>query len=169
MTPAELQKLSEQNERRSQWWRTDVQTSVIAGQREGWNAALEHVHRVRQQQFNPIARLMLDLSSSGRPDVAKAEGDMWGPGGREHFADPRTGDSMGGRLPHEREGMVYLGGPVCHWHTCTRACRAYRPGWYANAAAARIIATLPEGGPESYPQMIAKLRERSSSAKQVAA
>lgn len=127
MTPAELQKLSEQNERRSQCWRTDVQTSVIAGQREGWNAALEYVHRVRQGQSGPIALLMLSMSGNDRPDPAELELLRWGPGGREHFGDVRPGD-----YPRTPETSLRLAG--CASQTVAR--RVIAPPEGAGGAAA---------------------------------
>lgn len=59
---------------------------------DGWNAALEYVHRIRQDDFSPIARRILGLAGGDRPDFAELEVRRWGPGGRERAADPRPGD-----------------------------------------------------------------------------
>ena len=50
---------------------------------------------------------------------------------RETFADPHPDDYMGGTLPLERPGQIWLAGPVVHYHECTPVCRSYKPGWYA--------------------------------------
>jgi hypothetical protein len=46
-------------------------------------------------------------------------------------------------------GMVHLGGPPVHMHLCADACNAYRPGWYAQAEAAEILAALPSAAQDA--------------------
>jgi hypothetical protein len=105
-----------------------------------------------------LKRAEHDLVEMARLDIAR-----WGPRGREHFGDPRPGGYRGGPAPLSPAdaavcaGRVWLAGPVVHRHSCSAACRAYRPGWYLPADAARILATLPGG----HAAEIARLRAAS--------
>lgn len=56
-------------------------------------------------------------------------------------------------------GQVHLGGAAVHSHRpCTRACYAYRPGWYQIADAIRIIKTLPG----NHDEILAELQARAA-------
>lgn len=75
-------------------------------------------------------------------ELTELEVARWGPGGREHFADPRPGDRTEApvRLP---SAGVWLGGPPVHRHICSAPCFAYAPGWYSTDDAAKILRALP--------------------------
>jgi hypothetical protein len=62
---------------------------------------------------------------------------------RETFGQAHPGDYTGGPTGPV-ETRVWLAGPVVHrGHICGNPCRAFRPGWYEPAEAARILSTLP--------------------------
>ena len=75
---------------------------------------------------------------------------------REDFGRPHPGDRPV-RTPRP-SGPVWLGGPPVHYHGCSAACYAFRPGPYSPAEAAAILATLPG----HYAEEIASLRARAS-------
>ncbi len=74
--------------------------------------------------------------------VTRLEVARWGPGGREHFAEPRPGDYPGGSLPLEQPGMVWLAG------VAVGGSGEYRPGWYSPEEAANFLGYVP---PPSFP------------------
>ena len=163
------------------WWLGRLldaeRAAYMLGAAEGWKAALEYVHKVRQEDFAPIARLMVAMAGSDRPGVADLELRRWGPGGREHFADPRPTDGRAAEVRRDAcaegvipVGKVHLGGAAVHWpasHRCNDACRAIRPGWYTYREAAAIIAGLPDCA--AYRETVAELRRRAHDFEAVAA
>jgi hypothetical protein len=119
---------------------------LLAAERAAYQAGRRDGRDAERQRADRAWAAQAPAKAIGGTALAALEARRYGPGGIDHAKDPRPGDYPGGRLPHDRAGMVHLAGPDCHWHECTRACRAYRPGWYSYANAARIIATLPGGG-----------------------
>lgn len=155
--------LSDERDRQERRLLGAERAAWLEGAAEGWKAALEYVQRIRQDDFAPIARLLLAMCGSACPPLADLEETRWGPGGREHFADPREGDGRGAQVRRDAYasglipvGMVHLGGRGVHHHACAAACYAYGQGWYTYREAARIMATLPDS-PE-YPGEIARLQ-----------
>lgn len=112
----------------------------LTGHQDGWKAGYERAHADRDQDWSAFAKPVAR-------ELARSVGLMerrWGPGGREHFADPRPGDYPGGEYP-PRQALVWLAGPPVHRHVCSDACYAYAPGAYSPAQAAEVLATLPGG------------------------
>ena len=136
------------------------------GHEDGYRQGYERGARLLEESWPDVVRPVLQ----DRPEHAALEARRWGPGGREHFADPRPGDrTPAGMVANAtaswepfglpEPGMVHLSGPVVHWHRpCTAPCYAYRPGWYTFARAAGILATLPG----DYGDTIAELKERAA-------
>lgn len=109
-------------------------------------------------------------------EEARLELARWGPGGPEHFGDPRPGDYRGGPVDASwisagyslgpGPGYVHLSGRAVHWHKpCTKACSAYEAGWYTIDAAIAILATLPG----DYAETIAELRAQAPAEGRLAA
>jgi len=57
------------------------------GRADGWREGYEHGARLREAEWPDIVAPVI----SNRPDHAELERRRWGPGGREHFGDPRPG------------------------------------------------------------------------------
>ena len=62
-----------------------------AGRADGWREGYADAGRDMARRWDEIAR----PAAHGRPPHAVLERRRWGPGGREHFADPRPGDFPG--------------------------------------------------------------------------
>lgn len=176
MTADELLELSDERDRQERRLLNAERAAWLEGAAEGWKAALDYVQRFRQDDFAPIARLMLAMCGNDCPPLADLEVKRWGPGGRDHFADPREGDGRGAQVRRDAyasglipAGMVHLGGRPVHGrsHACTSACSAYRPGWYTYREAARIMATLP--GCAEFREEIAGLQRLADEHESVAA
>ena len=71
----------ELSDERDQWLRR-----VHAAYREGWDACHDAFAEAIAIRINPARPTPLEIL-------------RWGPGGREHFGDPRPGDFLGGALP----------------------------------------------------------------------
>ena len=61
-----------------------------AGHADGYRAGYRQADTDQAARWNQIAR-----AATGGPAHAELEERRWGPGGREHFADPRPGDFPG--------------------------------------------------------------------------
>jgi len=132
----------------------DVQLRLrLRAWREGY-AAAERAHDDDYERGVHDGALARKRAEHDLLRMAQMDAERWGPLGREHFADPRPGDFQGDTLPLERAGGVWLAGPEVHRHECSRACRAYQPGWYSHADAASILSALPG----DYSAQIADLR-----------
>lgn len=93
MTRDEFLELSDE---RDQWTRRLLdgeRAAFLAGAAAGYRAGYERGARVLEAQWPQIVKPLQG------PTVAELERLRWGPGGREHFADPRPGD----RYPLKRE------------------------------------------------------------------
>jgi hypothetical protein len=66
--------------------------------REMYQAGRRDVEAEMAERWNRIAA----PTARRGPDFAELEARRWGPGGREHFADPRPGDYPG-RIPAQRQ------------------------------------------------------------------
>ncbi len=74
-------------ELRLQAWREGWLAGHEVGYRGGYAQAEKDMARRWREIARPVAR--------GGPSFAELERRRWGPGGREHFADPRPGDYPG--------------------------------------------------------------------------
>jgi len=163
--------LLELSDERDRWERL-VEQAYRDGYRAAERARADDYQRGLIDGALARKRAQQDLVEMARIDAAQ-----WGPEGREHFADPRPGDYPGGadglarvRAAWLAEGLglgpgpgwVHLGGWLVHGNPgghrpCTKACYAYKPGWYTIAEAIGILATLPG----DYAGAIATLREQA--------
>lgn len=82
------------SDEREQWhklaldyWRQGHRIGYGHGWKDGYEAAAADL----EASYHEMA---LRVTRSG-PDFAELERRRWGPGGREHFADPRPGDYSG--------------------------------------------------------------------------
>ncbi len=64
--------------------------------RRGYRAGYERGARVMEATWPAIVAPVI----ASRPDHAELELRRWGPGGREHFGDPRPGDYPGTERRH---------------------------------------------------------------------
>jgi hypothetical protein len=64
--------------------------AYAAGHADGYRAGYRQADADQAARWNQIAR-----AATGGPAHAELEERRWGPGGREHFADPRPGDFPG--------------------------------------------------------------------------
>lgn len=69
-------------------WRKLCREMCDAAFAEGWRLGVEHGARVRAAEWPAI------VAPLSAPDQAELELLRYGPGGREHFADPRPGDMV---------------------------------------------------------------------------
>ena len=115
-------------------------TLRLAAWREGYAAAAAQFTDHYERGWADAALALKAAQHEVVSDLA-LELRRWD-GLRERFADPRRGDFPGDPDRPPPTG-VWLGGPPVHWHKCIPACYAYKPGWYSNEDAARILATLP--------------------------
>jgi hypothetical protein len=58
------------------------------GYEDGWREGYEHGARRLEESWLSVVRPVMQ----DRPSHADLEQRRWGPGGREHFADPQPGD-----------------------------------------------------------------------------
>jgi hypothetical protein len=65
------------------------------GRADGWRDGFEAAYREIEAAWHAVA----DPVARGGPSHAELERRRWGPGGREHFGDPRPDDYMGGPVP----------------------------------------------------------------------
>jgi hypothetical protein len=106
-------------------WREGFLRGLEVGMQEGRRQAAEEESAQRREAAGLVAK------ATAGPSHTELELRRWGPGGREHFGDPRPGDFAGqGDRPQPRPAGVWLGGPPVHYHECTAVCRSYAPGWY---------------------------------------
>ena len=94
MSSADLLELSDERDRWLQRLLYAERAAYELGLAEGYRAGFERGARVAETDF-PSAIKPLD-----GPTLAELELLRWGPGGREHFADPRPGDYKGQRQEH---------------------------------------------------------------------
>lgn len=88
MTRDEVLELSDE---RDLWMRrlaADYRLGYRLGYADGDRSGYERGARLRES--DPVR---IDV---GAPSLAELELRRWGPGGREHFGDPRLGDYVGG-------------------------------------------------------------------------
>lgn len=161
--PADIAAFLELSDERDQWERY-----VLAMWRDGWHAAeLAHAGDYHHGYIDGI--LGRKHAEHDAVEALRLELRRWGPGGREHFGDPRPGDFTGGPEAVEQvrqawlraglslgpgPGWVHVGGPPVHHHRCNAACYAYEPGWYTVQEAINIIENLPG----NYAKTLARLR-----------
>ncbi len=114
-----------------------------------FNAGHAQAHADLERDWHAIA----DPASRGESYVTY-RARRWGPGGPEHFADPRPAD----RTPREilgrarasweplglpEPGTVQLIGRIGHHHPlCLPVCYSYEPGWYPAEKAAEIVEAI---------------------------
>ncbi len=58
------------------------------GRADGWRAGYERGARLLEATWPAVSATV----TAGGPSHAELEARRWGPGGREHFGDPRPGD-----------------------------------------------------------------------------
>jgi hypothetical protein len=120
------------------------------GRADGWYEGHETAEQEMAERWDRIAQPV----ARGGIEHDELEARRWGPGGRQHFGDPRPGDRSPAEMLSRAHaswepfglpvpGMAHLSGPVVHWHQCNAACYAYTPGWYPIAEAITILRTLP--------------------------
>jgi hypothetical protein len=94
MTPEEQRQFLEFSDERDQQDRLR-----IAAQREAFEAGRKFGHdegrREYEAQETEAWRRILQPFSQDRPFFQELEERRWGPGGREHFGDPRPADFVG--------------------------------------------------------------------------
>jgi hypothetical protein len=90
VTPAEAIEAAELAEAEERYRRQLGREMFAAGRRAAEAEMAERWNRIAA----PAAH--------GGPDLAELEARRWGPGGRDHFADPRPGDYPG-RIPAQRQ------------------------------------------------------------------
>lgn len=107
MTPADAIKLAEQIEAetnyRNQLGREMYQLGLDDGYRQGYAVARGELEAEHTAWWQAHGRHIAD-----RPSHAELEERRWGPGGREHYADPRPGDYPGRRAKAEAEADAGL-------------------------------------------------------------
>lgn len=94
MTPQEQRQLLELSDERDQQdrLREKVEREAFqAGRRRGHDEG----RREYEAQETEAWRRILQPFSQDRPTFQEVEERRWGPGGREHFGDPRPGDFVG--------------------------------------------------------------------------
>lgn len=69
-----------------EFWRQLCREAYVAGRAEGWLRGYEHGARIREAEWPAVVAVLAGL---GLADLDRLR---WGPGGREHFGDPRPGD-----------------------------------------------------------------------------
>jgi hypothetical protein len=73
------------------FWRRLCAEARAEGYEAGFRDGYEHGARLLEDEWPAIVAPVL----RNRPDHAELERRRWGPGGREHFGDPRPGDFQG--------------------------------------------------------------------------
>lgn len=91
MTPAEAIEAADLAEAETAYRNQLAREMYAAGRCE----AEEEMAQAWERAADPVAH--------GGPAFAELEERRWGPGGREHFADPRPGDFPGVKKEAERE------------------------------------------------------------------
>jgi len=114
-----------------------------------FNAGYAQKHAELERDWHAIA----DPASRGKPYVTY-HARRWGPGGPEHFADPRPADRTPGEILERARtsweplglpepGTVQLIGRIGHHHPpCLPVCYSYEPGWYPSEEAGKIVAAI---------------------------
>lgn len=114
-----------------------------------FNAGYAQKHAELERDWHAIAD-----PASCRKSHATYEARRWGPGGPEHFADPRPTDRTPGEILKRARasweplglpepGMVQLIGRIGHHHPpCLPVCYSYEPGWYPSEEAGKIVAAI---------------------------
>jgi hypothetical protein len=167
----------ELSDERDRWLRRVLDAERAAyelGMAEGFRIGLERGARIAEAEWPAVIKPLFTETA------AEMDLKRYPPAGREHFADPRDGDGRAAAVRRDAyrsglipSGKIHLGGaPVhgghrLHGLPCTAACHAYKAGWYTFAAAARIMATLPDC--PSYRREIAELRRLAEEYQAVAA
>jgi hypothetical protein len=156
---ADARRLLEESDERDSWLRR-----VLEAERRGYDRG---VSSMADEYAHGWADGILARKRAEHEivDEIRLEIARWGPGGREHFADPRPDDFRG--LPTSAgPARIWLGGPPVHYHACNAACRAIRADRpYTPAEAAAILAGLPG----NYAGTIASLRALSAQESEAAA
>lgn len=102
MTPDDAIKLAEQIETetryRQQLGREMYEAGLADGYRAGFEAAYGERDAEHARWYREHGRHLAE-----RPTHAELEERRWGPGGREHYGDPRPGDYPGRRAQAEAE------------------------------------------------------------------
>ena len=86
---------------------------ILAAWREGWRAC-EVAHTDDYEVGFSAGRLALKRAQHEAVELTELEIRRWGPGGRGHFTDPWPGDYLGGPLPLEMPGKIWLARPSVH-------------------------------------------------------
>ena len=86
------------------WWLAEsdrrdreLQARLNAWQ-QGWDACTAALTGAYEEGFTD-ALMALKRAQHQAHRLTVLESERWGPGGREHFADPRPGDYTGGPVP----------------------------------------------------------------------
>lgn len=83
------------------WWlaesdRRDAELQArLTAWRQGWDACTAALADAYEEGFTD-ALMALKRAQHQAVRLVQAEQERWGPGGREHYADPRPGDYPGG-------------------------------------------------------------------------
>lgn len=131
-------------------WRRLAVEGAVEARAEGWREGYEAGARSLEISWPAIA------AAVEGPTTSELEARRYGDGGRGAFGAARPTDRTGAQLVADARtsweavgdlgpvDTVHLGGPAVHYrHSCGDPCRAYSPGWYSPADAARILRTLP--------------------------
>jgi hypothetical protein len=124
---------------------------------DGHRAELEAAYRRGREDTLRDSATCLDVDPPG-PWPVPALGPLpaidpeldrlrYPPNGRKQFGEPRPGDYVGGALPAEKPGMIWMPGPPAHNHECADVCHSYKPGWYEPDDAAAILAAIRRAVP----------------------
>lgn len=90
---AELLELSDERDRWERYALDLARAGYAAGYADGDRGGYARGARLLEESWPAVVQPVL----RDRPDHAEVEARRWGPGGREHFGDPRPGD----RFPRE--------------------------------------------------------------------
>lgn len=152
MTPAAEALLATSDERDR--WHSLLLTAERAAYKRGMTAGF---HLGREDAHAEIAadwHAVADPASRGGESHVTYQARRWGPGGPEHFADPRPTDRTPGEILERARvsweplglpepGMVHLGGRTGHKHPpCFPVCYSYEPGWHPAEEAEKIVAAI---------------------------
>jgi hypothetical protein len=94
--PADVARVLELSDERDEWQRVCLARERAAferGRREGWDtgrrALLDELAEAQRYMCQRVRPILMS------PPFAELELRRWGPGGREHFGDPRPGQFEG--------------------------------------------------------------------------
>ena len=97
MTPEQAIEAAEQVEAETAYRLQMAREAYEAGHADGYHAGYRQADADQAARWNHAARAI------DGPARAELEERRWGPGGRAHFADPRTGDFPGRSTQHRPE------------------------------------------------------------------